>query len=261
MNVISKDGLRYYQFEEFQKFPIVHAFFSRLGGVSAEPFDSLNIGGNLGDQDENIIKNKKKMFNMLNISFESQFDVWQVHGTHVAIPDRPRKPLEPYVQADAIITDKSEFTLLMRFADCVPILLYDPRKHIVGIAHAGWLGTVKNTVNAAVQHMVNMFAVEPADIVAGIGPSIGPDHYTIREDVVMAIKNRFGDNWKKMIQFEDGKIYFNLWKANEINLQESGVGQIEIAKTCTACHTEEWFSHRAESGKTGRFASIIKLLS
>jgi polyphenol oxidase len=259
MSFISTNGLKYFQFELLDRQPVCHAIFTRQGGVSPVPYHSLNIGGNMGDSDENIIENKKIIFNTLNIPFDSQYDVWQVHGCHVDIPELPRKPLQKYVQADAILTDNPGLTLVMRFADCVPILLYAPVKHVAGIVHAGWQGTLINTIGAAIKSMKSRFNIDPQEIIAGIGPSIGPDHYSIHEDVLIRVKDTFGQGWQKVIQFTEGKIYLNLWKANEINLLNSGVEKIEIAKICTACHTEDWFSHRAEGGKTGRFCALIKL--
>jgi YfiH family protein len=253
------NGLKYFQFDSYKDFPLVHGVFTRHGGVSSKPYDSLNLGGNIGDLDTNIIQNKERIFTALELPFASQFDVWQVHGTKVVIPESPRKPLQPYEQADAILTDRPQLTMLMRFADCVPILLYDPRKHIAGLVHAGWQGTVKNAVGAAIEKMGTAFGVKAEDIYAGIGPSIGPDHYAVREDVVKPFQSRFGHDWQKMLQFRQGKIFLDLWKANEINLLNCGVTRIEIAGICTACHTEDWYSHRAENGRTGRFGALIKL--
>jgi YfiH family protein len=257
---INNAGFKYFQFESFQKLPLKHAIFSRIGGVSKSHYQSLNIGGNLGDLDENIIANKRLMFQVLDIPFETQFDVWQVHGVDIAIPEKPRKPLEPYIQADGIVSDSPEYTMVMRYADCVPILLYDPIKHIAGIVHAGWQGTVKNTVSFAIHEMKEKFAVKKADIIAGIGPSIGPDHYIVGENVINAVKSRFTTNWQKMIEFNNKEYKLNLWEANKQNLIESGVEKIEVAKMCTACNTDIWFSHRQEHGKTGRFAALIQLL-
>ena len=259
MGFIEIDGLKYFQFESLLKQPIVQAVFTRHGGVSPEPHNSLNLGGNIGDTDENIIENKRRIFASLSIPFESQFDVWQVHGTNVIIPEAPRKPLQPYDQADAILTDSPNLTLVMRFADCVPIILYEPQKHIAGIVHAGWQGTVNDTVGAAVKKMVANYGVKENNILAAIGPSIGPDHYSVRDDVLEPIKKRFGNTWQEMIQFKEEVAFLNLWKANEINLHQSGVTKIEISAICTACHTSDWYSHRAEHGKTGRFGALIKL--
>lgn len=255
----SKNKLIYYQFNSFSKFPIKHAIFTRIGGISKEPFHSLNIGGNLGDLDENIIENKKRMFKVLEIPFETQFDVWQVHGINIVIPEKPRKPLGKYVQADGIVSNTPDFTMVMRFADCVPIILYDPVNHIGSTVHAGWQGTVKNVVSYAVQTMIRQFNVKASNIVAGIGPSIGPDHYSVGENVIKAVKARFPNDWKEMLELRHEKAYFNLWLANKHNLVESGVEQIELAEICTACNTDEWYSHRNENGKTGRFAAIMQL--
>ncbi len=260
MGFIENNGMKYFQFESLIEFPVEQAVFTRHGGISPEPYQSLNLGGNIGDQDANIIENKKRIFNTLEIPFESQFDVWQVHGTNVVIPTTPRKPMEPYQQADAILTDSTDFTLVMRFADCVPILLYEPQKHIAGIVHAGWQGTVKNTVGAAIKKMVTAFGVEVSSIWAAIGPSIGPDHFSVRSDVLVPFEKRFGNDYQKMIQFKDGQTFLDLWMANKINLQESGVTHVEVSEICTACHTGDWFSHRAEHGNTGRFGALIKLI-
>jgi polyphenol oxidase len=254
-----KNGLVYYQFNLFLQFPIKHAIFTRFGGISNAPFDSLNIGGNLGDLDENIIENKKLIFNVLDIPFETQFDVWQVHGVNIVIPEKPREPLGKYIQADGIVTNERNYTMVMRFADCVPILLYDPINHVGSTVHAGWQGTVKNTVSYAIQKMIDVFDVKAPNIVAGIGPSIGPDHYIVGDNVIKAVKERFPNDWQKMIELKKGNAYFNLWKANVQNLNECGVEQIEIAEMCTACNTNEWYSHREENGKTGRFAAVLQL--
>ena len=259
MGFVSKNGLTYYQFGLFEGYPIQHAIFTRHGGVSPRPYDSLNIGGNLGDQDENIIENKKRIFSALDIPFSSQYDVWQVHGTTVDIPESPREPLASYVQADAILTRKTSLTLVMRFADCVPILLYSPQHHVAGIVHAGWKGTVRNTVGAAIRKMRDQFGVLPREILAAIGPSIGPDHYTIKDDVAYQFKTAFGQEWEKVIKWNEGEISLDLWTANIINLQQSGVENIDQAGICTACNTQDWYSHRVEHGNTGRFCALIKL--
>jgi len=259
MAFITVNRIKYLQFDLFSGMPVVQAVFTRHGGVSDSPFNSLNLGGNIGDSDTNIIENKKRIFEALKLPFESQYDVWQVHGDHVVIPEGPRKPLQPYLEADGILTDSAEITMVMRFADCVPILLYEPHKHIAGIVHAGWQGTLKNTVGAAISKMIQVYAVKSDDIVAAIGPSIGPDHYSIRQDLLLQIQSRFQMDWQKMIQFDGDKIFFDLWKANEINLLQGGVTKVETVKLCTACHTEDWYSHRAEHGRTGRFGALIKL--
>jgi YfiH family protein len=254
----SFDGIRYYQFEHFGD-GMTHAIFTRQGGVSPEPWSSLNLGGTVGDEPQRVEKNRRRTLAALDRAPDSVYDVWQVHGVEVAIAQAPRSPQEAHLQADAILTDRPGLTLLMRFADCVPILLHDPVRHIVGIAHAGWMGTVRGTVCAAIQAMQSHFGSQPADIQAAIGPSIGPDHYQVGMEVVAQARQTFGLAASQLLADRDDGIYFDLWAANRLLLERAGIRQVELAGLCTACHTEDWYSHRAEHGRTGRFGAVIAL--
>ena len=170
------------------------------------------------------------------------------------------EPLETaYQQADILLTDNPRVTLFMRFADCTPILLYDPVKQVVGSVHSGWLGTVRGASNAAVRAMQERYDSNPADILAAIGPAIGPDHYEVGEDVIVQVQDAFGVDAELLLETHGASIHFNLWNANQILLERAGVRQIEIAGICTACHPTDWFSHRGEKGKTGRFGAMIAL--
>jgi len=254
-----KNGISLYQFEIFKNAELGHAFFARTGGVSPEPWNSLNHGGSIGDSRENVIENRKRAFNAIERPVESIYDVWQVHGTDVVCTDSPRPLDEPHVKADAILTNNPDITLFMRFADCVPILIYDPVKQVCGIIHAGWQGTVKQIVTQTIKIIQEKYQVRPADLIAGIGPSIGKCHYQVGKEVVEAVSSSFQEKAGELIETRNGHTYFDLWKANEILLKASGVENIQIVGECTACHTEEWFSHRAEQGNTGRFAAALFL--
>jgi YfiH family protein len=147
----------------------------------------------------------------------------------------------------------------MRFADCVPILFHDPKKHIVGITHAGWLGTVRGAASVTVKAMQDRYGCRPEHIVAGIGPSIGVDHYEVGAEVISQFREMLGAEAERVIESRNGSMYLDLWTANYIQLKTAGLEQIEISGVCTACHLEDWFSHRAEKGKTGRFGALIAL--
>jgi len=190
----------------------------------------------------------------------SVYDVWQVHGIEVAIAETPRSPNSPHLQADSIVTDRPGLTLMMRFADCVPIMFHDPVRQVVGIAHAGWMGTVRGTVRCTVEAMQKNFGSIPSDIQAAIGPSIGPDHYEVGMDVVIQVQKTFQNDASSLLSESTGIIKFNLWAANRLLLEQAGVHQVEVAGLCTACATEDWYSHRAEKGRTGRFGAIIALV-
>ncbi len=256
MPFIQHNGIRFFQFEALSAH---HAVFTRHGGVSPKPWGSLNVGGTVGDELERVKKNRLVSFEALQRAPESIFDVWQIHSADVVCAKAPRPADESHRQADIILTDRPEVTLFMRFADCVPILVQDPRRGIVGVAHAGWMGTLRDVATTTVHAMQKEYGSNPADIVAGIGPSIGPDHYEIGADVILQVMQKYGDESELVLKSNNGKIHFNLWEANRLLLERAGVGQIEVSGICTACHTEDWFSHRAEKGRTGRFGALISL--
>jgi len=249
-------GLRFYQFNSLQ---VRHAVFTRHGGVSPKPWNSLNLGGTVGDEIERVRRNRLLCFETMDCKPDSIFDVWQVHSADAVCADVPRKFDEPYQKADIILTDKLDVTLFMRFADCVPILVHDSVKGVIGVSHAGWLGTVRDVAGATVDTMRERYGSNPSDVIACIGPSIGPDHYEVGDDVITQVRQTFGGDASLMLPLHGGKTHFNLWKANQYLLERAGVSQIEIAGICTACHTDDWFSHRAEKGKTGRFGALISL--
>src|SRR5690606_8995844 len=120
MSLVSENGLRYYIFDSLPEGHVQQGVFTRRGGVSPQPWSSLNLGGNSGDRREHIIENRSRIFMTINRPVNSLYDVWQVHSAHVIHADQPRGlSAEPF-QADAIITANPAVTLFMRFADCVP---------------------------------------------------------------------------------------------------------------------------------------------
>jgi YfiH family protein len=259
MAFVEADGLRYYQFDLFASQPVTHGLFTRRGGISPSPWESLNLGGQVGDERANVVENRRRMFAVLGREVESLYDSWQVHGSDVICVDAPRPLSQPHQKADIILTDQPAVTLLARFADCVPVLLFDPVKRVVGFAHAGWVGTVNRVAQTAVEAMAARYGSRPQDMLAGIGPSICQRHYPVGIDVVVKAEQAFGAETPGLFDLKDGKAHFDLWSANRLILEQAGVRQIEVAGVCTACHPEDWFSHRGEHGKTGRFGAIISL--
>jgi polyphenol oxidase len=251
--------IRYFTFDSFDEAGVKHGVLTRLGGVSPEPWSSLNVGGTVGDIAHRVAENRRRSFQAFQRSPESGFDVWLVHSADVVITRSARSEHEGYRKADVILTDVPEVTLFMRFADCVPILLYDPVRKAVGLVHAGWPGTVKKAAAAAVEAMQAEYHTRPEDLLAGIGPSIAAHHYPVRQDVIDQVEDAFGEEAASLLISHSGEVQFDLWKANHLVLSRAGVKRIEISGICTACSTDEWFSHRAENGKTGRFGALIAL--
>jgi polyphenol oxidase len=259
MPFYQSEQLRYYRFDLLDLPGVRHAVFTRHGGASPAPYASLNHGGTVGDERSNVVENRRRVFKAMGRPVESVFDVWQVHGTRVICSEIPR-PLEtPHQKADAIVTNSSDITLFMRFADCVPILLFDPVTQVIGIAHAGWQGTVQKILEVTIQTMRSQYGCKPGDIQAGIGPSICVDCYQVGPEVVHQVNASFSIDASNVLKRYNGSMHLDLWEANRLTLERCGVHDIQVAEICTACNTVDWYSHRAESGKTGRFGVILAL--
>lgn len=261
MGFKEKDCLKYYCFNNFSDDQVVQGIFTRKGGVSPAPWNSLNLGGTVGDSRSNVIENRRRIFEVMEREVPSIFDVWQVHGTNVICTNEPRPLDAPHAEADAILTNSKEITLFMRFADCVPVFLYDPEKKVVGLVHAGWQGTVKKICEVTVQTMQKVYGCEPKNILAGIGPSIGVERYEVGEVVIQQVQKSFGADEKYLLPKRNSGIHFDLWTANRLTLENSGLNpnHIEVSGICTASNTQDWYSHRRENGKTGRFGALIAL--
>jgi len=250
------DFINYLTFDLLDQCGLKHGVFQRHGGCSPSPFQSLNMATSVGDSRENVIENRKRLTTTIGLNISCVYDVWQIHSTNVAVASNPRLLYEDHRKADAIVSSNPDIGLLMVFADCVPILFFDPKKSVIGIAHAGWKGTVDNIVGETIKVFKNQFQSAPDDIITAIGPSICSAHYSIGNEVSDQVKKVFL-NEPQVLAYYDGNIHFDLNLANEILLRRSGVQMIENVHICTACHPEDWYSHRGENGYTGRFGAII----
>jgi YfiH family protein len=158
-----------------------------------------------------------------------------------------------------VLTDNPEVTLFMRYADCVPIILVDPVRGAIALAHAGWQGTVQKVAQAAVRSMTEAYNTRPPDILAVIGPSIGPKNYQVGDEVVEQVESAFGEDARMLLPTFNQSAHFDLWTANDLVLRQAGVSQIDLGEICTFDHSSEWFSHRASGGNTGRFGVLLAL--
>ena len=242
-----------------------HAIATRLGGSSRGCFASLNLSYSLGDDPALVAANRRAFYSAIGVDARSVVSCHQVHSAAVACVSEGMRgrgaidPLSAIPSTDALITDRPDLYLFLRFADCVPVLLCDPKSGVVGLVHAGWKGTVSNIVGATVQTMVRAFASSPQDIVAAIGPCIGPCHYTIQDDVAVSVRVAL-PFWPDVLRRQDnGALSLDLAEANRRQLLAAGLNDAGIAMSglCTACHTDEFYSHRAEQGRTGRFGVLI----
>jgi len=143
----------------------------------------------------------------------------------------------------------------MLFADCVPIIFYETERKIAAITHAGWQGTVRKVVVNTIRKMVQEYSCKQKSIIACIGPSICVYHYPVGEKVMEALADIF--TFEEVGFFDDGEYHLDLQASNKKLINESGVTQVYTSEICTAENTTDWFSHRAELGKTGRFAAVM----
>jgi YfiH family protein len=254
---IDQDGVVFYRFDGLSDQPdLDHALFTRQGGVSRPPFATLNVGHTVGDDLGAVRVNHERALAALGWQREQVATACLVHGARVAVvgpDDRGRV----FQATDGLVTGTPGVPLMLRFADCVPVLFYDRRRRALGLAHAGWRGVPAGVVGATVTMMVEALGCRPADLWAGIGPSIGPCCYEVGPDVVEQIEAAV--NGSDPFRWQGERVHLDLWAAVQSQLQEAGVGEIEMSELCTACRIDEWFSHRAEMGKTGRFGVVMGL--
>ena len=255
------------RFTHFPSDVLEHGISARLGGVSVAPYSALNMGLHVGDEPEKVIENRRRFLHALELKAEDACSPHQVHGTkvlRVTWEDRGRGALDygtAIAGTDALITNALGVPLLLCFADCVPLMFFDPEHGAIGVAHAGWKGTVGRIGEKTVQAMAAEFGTEPGKLLVGIGPSIGPDCFTVGEEVAEKFREAFPDYYGQILsQGEDG-LHADLWAANRLQLEEAGVApaNIECANACTSCEHKWYFSYRADGGDTGRLAAVMAL--
>lgn len=274
MKSFEHDDLHYFRFEALPSNGIAgHAVFSRRGGYSAAPFDSLNMSMSVPDERDRVYANRRRVYGLYGRDTDTVVHAHLVHGADVArVTQADNGTWVEHV--DGLITDQPGTVLSMNFADCAPIFLYDPRRHAIGLGHAGWRGTVVDLPGAMVRAMAEQFGSDPADLVAAVGPCIGPCCYEVGADVIAAVEAAFAEPDSLLPPPTDdgpwrqdngdqrsvvGRRFFNLPAANRLNLANAGVQTIEMSEYCTACRTDLFFSHRAEKGRTGRFGTVFAL--
>jgi len=260
------NGLWYGTFTHFDKLAIKHGVSSRLGGTSRHPFTSLNLGLHTGDDDKQVIANRQLFCQGVGVVAENIVTAEQTHTDTVCIVTKEHlgKGAQKYSEAiratDALITNVANIPLLLLFADCVPVLIVDPVQKVIGIAHAGWKGTVDKIAQKAVLAMQTHFGTNPQQCLIGIAPSIGPCCYEVDDAVIHRLKEQF-KNWEQFVRPNGKKWYLDLWQVNRLQMEEIGVQSknIVMSNVCTACNNKLFFSYRAENGRTGRMGAMIVL--
>lgn len=256
---VTNRGLVYYRVRAFDAYPnLAHAIFTRRGGVSQTPFETLNLGPSVGDDPAAVGQNLRTACAILNTTPEQTVSCHLIHSADILAVNHTNRQ-QVMGQGDGLITAEPDIYLAMRFGDCTPLIFFDPVRGAVGLTHAGWRGTIKNAAGATVQAMVTQLGCRAKNIIAVIGPAIGPCCYQVGPDVISAAEAAFNNPHSLFLRRNGATAYFDMWEANRRQLAEGGVGKIIQSGLCTACHTNLFFSHRAEQGRTGRFGVIIGL--
>jgi len=247
---------------------IVVAFSERHGGVSVEPYASLNLAYHVGDDSHAVDDNRRTLWSALHLgdgapAFTSAH---QVHGFSVARVGNRGEPNEitpgtVAPEADALITDVPGTPLLLCFADCVPVILVAVGEQpAVAVVHAGWRGVVGGVIEQAVSALVKNYGSNPVSMLAYIGPHIGSDEFVVSEDVMAVFQSTFGR--LSLVSPGPTGARVNLEAAVRESLTKLGVQSCNIASmgACTVRSTDRFFSHRAENGITGRHGAIAAIL-
>lgn len=260
------NGVWYGTFAHLEQSSVRHGVSTRLGGSSILPFASLNLGLHTGDEAEKVIINRQRFCEALKINALKIVTAEQTHGDKVAIITQQDigKGSTNYNEAisdtDALVTNVPDIPLMLFFADCVPVLIFDPVRRVAGVSHAGWKGTVAKIAQKTVLAMQENFGTKPGDCLVGIGPSIGPCCYEVDDMVINQLKQQF-TGWEQLAKPHGQRWRLNLWQANRVQLEEIGVSadNIVVSGVCTACNSELYYSYRTEKGRTGRIGAVITL--
>ena len=257
---------------------ILHGIFTRRNGKSKGPYKSLNVGFGVGDDHRSVLENRKLISRCLNA--KDLVFLNQVHGRRIVVfakenysyqmsdaddslkkeysesadhwGDNPGLDSERRFEADAMITNIPQKILVIQTADCQSVLIYDPIQHIVANIHAGWRGSINDIIGRTVTVMEKNFGCRAQNLIAGIGPSLGPccaEFVNYKKEIPKAL-------WK----YRHDADHFDFWSISHDQLCDKGVlaENVDVSRICTKCDTDRFFSYRGE-GTTGRFANLIGL--
>jgi len=241
----------------------VQGFTTRHEGVSRAPYNSLNLGSNTFDSPHNVQGNRSLLARTFGGRVENFVMVSQTHGTDILVIDQPNPDYVHFqkLECDGIITSQPGVMIAVGVADCLPLLLLDPVKRVVAALHAGWKGTAGNIAAKGVESLMKLFGSERGDILAALGPSIGPCCYEVDSPVRQAFEGS-GVGWDSCAtKSGDERWKLDLAAANRQQLLDAGIAaeNIEVAGHCVCCSSDWFFSYRRDAGETGRQAGFIML--
>ena len=269
MRLQNADTDPYLQFNSLSELKFIrHAFSTRLGGVSEGEFTSMNTAFNRGDDPAHVTENYRRICAAAGFDFDSLVASAQDHHTYVRAvtsADRGvgiRKPRDRE-SVDALITNEPGVTLVTYYADCTPLFFVDTKNRAIGLAHAGWRGTVGRIGEKVLEKMHDCYGTEPSDVVAAIGPAISRCCYEVDEPCA---KHFLAMTDLRPEQFvfpkEGGKFMLDLLETNRQILVAAGVKpeNITVSDLCTNCHSDLLWSHRATKGRRGTMSAMMAII-
>lgn len=266
MTLNSPDTVPYLTYNSLSEIYFInHAFSTRLGGVSAGEFTSMNMAFNRGDNPESVTENYKRICKSAGFDYDSLTASAQDHNTFVRAVTSENKGVGIYKprdlqSVDALITNEKGVTLVTYYADCTPLFFVDIKQKAIGLAHAGWRGTVGRIGEKVVKKMTELYGTNPTDIVAAIGPAISVCCYEVDKpcaDNFYALSDL--DSSRFVFPKENGKYMIDLLETNRQILEAAGVKNenITVSDVCTNCNSELLWSHRATKGKRGTMSAFL----
>ena len=266
MTLNSPDTVPYLTYNSLSEINFInHAFSTRLGGVSEGEFTSMNMAFNRGDNPESVTENYKRICKSAGFDFDSLTASAQDHNTFVRAVTSENKGVGIYKprdlhSVDALITNEKGVTLVTYYADCTPLFFVDIKQKAIGLAHAGWRGTVGRIGEKVVKKMTELYGTNPAYIVAAIGPAISVCCYEVDKpcaDNFYALSDL--DSSRFVFPKENGKYMIDLLETNRQILVAAGVKNenITVSDVCTNCNSELLWSHRATKGKRGTMSAFM----
>ena len=265
MNIKENKGVTYLTYPALEELSgFVHAFSTRLGGVSEGIYSSMNLSFTRGDDENSVMENYRRLAEAVGFSVENIVTSDQTHTANVRViteADRGNgitKP-RPYTDVDGMITNVPGLVLATFYADCVPLYFIDPVRKAIGLSHSGWRGTAAHIGAVTVRRMQEEYGSLPEDIYGAIGPSICQECYEVSEDVILEFQKTFPEqSWRDLFyRKENGKYQLNLWEANRQIMLEA---HISLPGLCTCCNPEFLFSHRASRGKRGNLGAFLGII-
>ncbi|MDD6645599.1 MAG: peptidoglycan editing factor PgeF [Oscillospiraceae bacterium] len=244
---------------------IRHAFSTKHGGVSTDEWTSMNFAFSRGDNPENVIENYKIFSDAVGFDYNSLVTSSQDHNTYVRPVTKNECGIgiwreKDMLSVDALITNEPNVTLVTHYADCTPLFFVDTVGKAIGLAHAGWRGTVGRIGEEVIKKMTSLYGTNPKDVVVAIGPAISRCCYEVDRDCAENFYNlKDLDNSKFIFPKSDGKYMIDLLETNRQIVMKTGVKEenIVLSDLCTKCNSDLLWSHRATNGHRGTMCAFM----